>query len=78
MTGHVVDRLSLRHPRTSNNKRDIDIFLIGTSFSWRETVLSDVEAIIASIHNVRIIEQVVLLEASHSTINEVVDSLQCL
>ena len=65
MRGHCILHVALRNTRPTNKQRHTDIFLKPTSLPGRQSVLTDMEAIVGSIDNIRIIQLVTLLKSSH-------------
>ncbi len=67
---------SLWNSRTTDHKRDIYIFLIAALLARWQTVLSDVEAVVTTVYQVRIVQDVMLLEYLDNSLHELVDRLK--
>lgn len=67
---------SLWNSGTTDHKRDIYIFLIAALLARWQTVLSDVEAVVATVYQVRIVQNVMLLEYLDNSLHELVDRLK--
>lgn len=61
---------------TTDHERDIYILLIAALLSRWQTVLSDVEAVVATVYQVRIVQDVMLLEYLDNSLHELVDRLE--
>lgn len=62
---------------TADDKRDVDIFFKSAFFSWLQTVLTDVVAIIARVDYVGVVENAVVREPRNDITNDFVYGLQC-
>lgn len=67
---------SLCNSGTTDHKRNVYIFLIAALLSRWQTVLSDVKAIVATIYQVRIVEDVMLVECLDNSLHELIDGLK--
>lgn len=67
---------SLWNSGTTDHKRDIYIFLVAALLARWQTVLSDVEAVVATVYQVRIVQDVMLLEYIDNSLHELVDRLK--
>lgn len=76
MCSYYVYRLALRYVRPADIERHIDILLEGARLSGLESVLPNVEAIVGSKDDIRVVEKIVLLQASYNLIYKLIDSLQ--
>lgn len=61
---------------TTDDKRNIYVFLIATLLARWQTVLSDMEAIVATVYQVRIVQNVMLVECIDNSLHELVDGLK--
>lgn len=62
--------------RTSNEQRHLDIFFISASFSRRQSVLANVEAIVRCVDNVCVVTLTTLLETPDKRIHQLVNCLK--
>lgn len=67
---------SLWNSGTTDHKRDIYVFLIAALLARWQTVLSDVEAVVATVYQVRIVQDVMLVEYLDNSLHELVDRLK--
>lgn len=67
---------SLWNSGTTDHKRDIYIFLIAALLARWQTVLSNVKAVIATIYQVRIVQDVMLFQYLDNSLHELVDCLK--
>lgn len=67
---------SLWNSGTTDHKRDIYVFLIAALLARWQTVLSNVEAVVATVYQVRIVQDVMLVEYLDNSLHELVDRLK--
>lgn len=67
---------SLWNSGTTDHKRDIYVFLIAALLARWQTVLSDVEAVVATVYQVRIVQDVMLAEYLDNSLHELVNRLK--
>lgn len=61
---------------TTNHERDVYVFLIAARLARWQTVLSYVETIVATVYQVRIVQDVMLVEYRNNSLHELVDGLK--
>lgn len=60
----------------TDHKRDIYIFLVAALLARWQTVLSDVEAVVAAVYQVRVVQDIVLVQCLDNSLHELVDRLK--
>lgn len=67
---------SLWNSGPTDHKRDIYIFLIAALLARWQTVLSDVEAVVATVYQVRIVQDIMLVQYLDNSLHELVNGLK--
>lgn len=76
MCSNDVGAVVSRHPGTTDRERDVDIFFVATGLAGLQSVLPNVESIVAAVDYVRVVEYAVVFYPSDQTIDQFVDCLQ--
>jgi len=75
---NVVLNLASFHTGSSDNQRDVDVFLESTFLSRIETVLRDVVAVVGGVDNICVIQHLGFLEVIYQSCDKLINSLESL
>lgn len=77
MGSHDIADHSFRNTRPSDDEWYMDVFLEPTDFPRLKSMLANMEAIVARIEDVGIVEEIVLREATEKLVDHFVHRLKC-
>ena len=69
MGGDEVDCHPLWDAGTADDEWDAHVFFVGAALTGAETMLADMEAVVARVDDVRVVEQIVAVEAVDGSVD---------
>lgn len=74
---HTIRRIISRNPRSAHDQGHVDVLLVPAALARLQPVLADMEAVVAAIHHIGIIKEVVFLETRDKPLDKFIDALEC-
>lgn len=75
MARHDLGREVGCHARSTNNEWNVDVFFVTARFAWLQTMLTDVEAIVAAVEDISIVKQTLCFQTCKDAIDKFIHRL---